>query len=185
MDDTEAEQQHVMGTLEPHFSKIISIFDDALALYNSDVTPRARAEHDNRAASSAVYRHVWMGFQREFGDAEGFHFAELRGLHYANMRDAVVFRAKKVDANGRHVNSQTKQQRDFDRQLPLPGLPPAAVRIVIGYEPDPAFSTVERVIVRRPMGRWVSQIVDTGEACSWVDITPVELPFAVGRRKAG
>lgn len=184
MDEVEGEQQHVMGVLEPFFPKIVTIFDDAVALYNSDVSPRARAEYDNRAITSAVYRHAWMGFQREFGDEAGFHFGELRGLQYANLRDLIVMRAKKVDANGRHVNNQTKQQRDFDRQISLPGLPPAAIRIVVGYEPDPAFSRVERVIVRRPLGRWVSQIVVVGEACSWVDITPAELPFAPGRREA-
>ncbi len=182
MDDAEAEQQHVMGVLEPHFAPIISIFDDAMALYNSDVSPRARAEHDGRAAASAVYRHAWMGLQREFGEATGFHFGELRGLHYVNLRDLVVFRPKKVDANGRHVNSQTPQQKDFDRQRPLPGIPPAAIRVIIGYEPDVAFSKVERVIVRRPKGRWVSQIVTGGDVCSWIDITPVELPFTPGRR---
>ena len=47
-----------------------------------------------------------------------------------------------------------------------------------------AFSKVERVIVRRPLWRWVAQVVETDEASHWIDITPTELPFAKGRRAA-
>jgi hypothetical protein len=107
----------------------------------------------------------------------------VRGLHLLNVHDKVLIRAKKVDENGRHRNSDTAQQRAFDAQEDLPGLPPAAARLVIGYQPDPAFSEVERVIVRRPLGRWVSQILETDETATWEDITPVELPFGTIRRR--
>ena len=90
-----------------------------------------------------------------------------------------VVRAKKVDENGRHQNATTKQQRAFDAQLPLDGIPPAATRVIVGYQPDEAFSAVERVTVRRPRGRWVSQIVDVDGSAEqpqrWIDITPPDL----------
>lgn len=181
MDEVDPEQQAVMDVLEPYFARITQIYDAAVALYNSDVTPRARADHDNRAALSAIYRHAWKGLEREFVDEPGFHFMEIRGLSLLNIRDTVVGRTKKVNSNGRHVNSDTAQQRDFDRQLPLPGISPAAIRVVIGYELDPAISKVERVIVRRPLGRWVSQIVCIDGEYAWEDITPAELPLRAGR----
>ena len=184
MDETDPEQDFVMGILEPHFASIASIYDEAVALYNSGTTPQARADHDNRAALGSIYCHAWKGYQREFMDRPGFHFMELRGLRLLNISDKVVIRAKRVDANGHHVNSDTLQQQRFDRQFPLTGLPPAAVRVVVGYELDPAFSTVERVIVRRSLGRWVSQIVNVEGSFRWNDITPVELPFRAGRRAA-
>jgi hypothetical protein len=46
------------------------------------------------------------------------------------------------------------------------------------------FSEVERVTVRRPQGPWVSLIVEADAEFSWVDITPVELPFDLARRHA-
>ena len=124
------------------------------------------------------------GFQQEFIDEDGFNFLDIRGLSVLNIRDELVIRVKKVDQNGRHRNYQTQQQIDFDAQQELPGLPPAATRIIIGYQPDIAFSEVERVIVRRPKGRWVSQIIDSGESAEWTDITPVELPLRRARNAA-
>jgi hypothetical protein len=54
----------------------------------------------------------------------------------------------------------------------------------MGYQPDAAFAEVERVTVRRPLGRWVSQIIEAETEGAWVDITPVELPFGTMRRRA-
>ena len=86
---------------------------------------------------------------------------------------------KKVDAEGRHRNADTDQQRRFDTQEDIPGLPPAAMRLTFGYEPDPAFSKCERVIVARPSGKaikWAAQIVDGDDgAFSWVDISQPRL----------
>lgn len=179
MDEENPEQQAVMSLLEPYFERVTRVYEAAVALYNSDVTPRARADHDNRAALGAIYRHAWKGLEREFIDEPGFHFFDLRGLLLLNIRDQIVGRTKRVNGNGRHVNADTRQQKDFDRQLPLPGIPPAAVRVVIGYELDIAMSKVERVIVRRPSpsGRWVAQIVCLDEQFVWEDITPAELPL--------
>lgn len=185
MDDIDPDQIDVMGRLEPHLSRIYPIFQSAIDLYQNEVSAAARAEHSDRASANVVYCHVWMGFEREFCDEPGFHFLEVRGLKVLNVRDELLIRAKKVDANGRHRNADTLQQQKFDTQKDIPGLPSAAARVVIGYQPDLTFSEVERVTVRRPSGRWVSQVVEADDAPHWVDITPAELPFARGRRAAG
>jgi hypothetical protein len=183
MDEIDPDQLEIMGLLDPYLGRMYPRFPAALALYN-EVPAHIRAEHDDRAAASATWCHVWSDFQREFAGEPGFHFLEVRNLHLLNIRDRLLIRAKKVDANGRHRNNDTAQQRAFDSQEELPGLPPKAARLVMGYQPDPAFSKVERVTVRRPLGRWVSQIVEIEMACSWVDITPVELPFGTMLRRA-
>lgn len=184
MDEIDPEQQRVMDALAPYLSRMFPIFGAAVEMYNTEVSARARAEHNNRAVANAVWCHVWQGFQREFLEEDGLHFLTMKGLDVLNIRDEVVLRAKKVDANGRHSNADTKQQRAFDDQLELPGLPPAAIRVVMGYQPDEAFSAVERVIVRRPKGLWVSQVLNDEEPAQWVDITPRELPFPARRRVA-
>jgi hypothetical protein len=183
MDEIDPDQLAVMAVLEPYLPRMYPCFPAALALYNQ-VPANIRAEHDDRAAASSVWCHIWSGFQREFAEEPGFHFLEVRNLHLLNIRDHVLIRTKKVDANGRHRNNDTPQQRAFDAQAELPGLPAAAVRLVMGYQPDAAFSEVERVLVRRPLGRWVSQIVEVETERTWVDITPIELPFAIMRRRA-
>lgn len=184
-EEQEREQMEVMAILEPHFAAISGIYDAAVNLYNEGTTAQARAEHDSRAALAAIYRHAWMGYQRELADQSGFHFLTVRGLHVLNIQDKIVLRAKRVNENGIHVNNPTKQQRDFDRRQPLPGIPPAAVRVVVGYQLDPAFSMVERVIVRNPQTGWAAQIVTLDDTFAWEDITPAQLPLRPGRRAVG
>ena len=182
MDEIDEQQAMVMAVLKPNFATLTEIYDAAVDLYNDETSPRIRAEHTSRAALNSIYSLVWKGYQREFGELPGYHLFDVRGLNVLNIGDKVVARAKRVDANGRHTNNITKQQRDFDRQIPLEGLPPEAVRVVIGYELDPAYSTVERVIVRHTMGDWVSQIVCADKSYHWEDITPVRLPLHGGLR---
>ena len=183
-EDQEIEQREVMGVLGPHLATISRIYDTALETYNQETSARVRAEHDGRAALSAIYRYAWMGYQRELADEPGFHFLNVKGLNVLNIQDRVVLRAKRVDANGLHLNSQTLQQRNFDRQKPIPGLPSAAVRVVVGYHLDPAFSVVERVIVRNPKNRWAAQVVVADDVYAWEDITPAQLSLSPGGIRA-
>jgi hypothetical protein len=186
MGDDDEDQAEIMDTLAPYFGRIYPLFDAAIELYNADYTPKARAEHSDRATANNVYCHAWQGLEREFADEPGFHFLKIRGsLNVLNVKDRAVIRLKKVDANGLWRNHKSKQQIDFDAQKDLPGIPRAAARLVLGYQPDPAFSRVERVTLRRPKGRWVSQIVADGDDVVWVDITPKEFPFREGRRHTG
>jgi hypothetical protein len=181
VEEIDPEQARVMALLAPHLRRFFPIFGAAVDLYNSDVSNRARAIHSGSAIAHVVNDHVWAGLEAEFADEPDFHFLNVRNLKLLSIRDELLIRAKKVDENGRHQNADTAQQRAFDAQQDIPGLPPAATRLVIGYQPDEAFSEVVRVTVRRPLSRWVAQIVETEDECSWEDITPVELPF---RRRA-
>ncbi len=182
MDEIGEQQAMVMGVLEPDFAALTRIYVEAVDLYNAETSPRIRAEHTSRAALNSIYALVWKGYQREFGEVPGHHLFDVRGLNVLNISDQVVARAKRVDANGRHTNNRTPQQRDFDRQILLAGLPAEAVRVVVGYELDPAYSMVERVIVRHTMGDWVSQIVSVEDVYRWEDITPIRLPLRGGFR---
>jgi hypothetical protein len=124
----------------------------------------------------------------------GHHFLNVRGLDLLNYRDLAVVRLKKVNGAGRWRNYQTPQQQDFDDQRPFREFPPEAVRLVAGYEPDAAFSTIDRIIISRPLGRtilWAAQIIILDQEPSWVDITPARLvgteptDFRAGRTRRG
>ena len=178
-------QTRVMAALEPYFPRIYSIFINALALYGDEYPSGVRAEHSDRTAANSVYDHVLAGFRREFISEPGFTFLDLRGLIVLNIRDVIVARFKKVNEDGVHRNVPTKQQLDFDGQADIPGLPLAATRVVLGYQPDTAMSLVERVTVRDPFHDRVAQIVEADTEYSWTDITPPKLPFTLkGRRRA-
>ena len=180
-------QDQVMADLEPHFPRIYSIFIDSLGVYRDEYPSGVRVEHSDRTAATAVYDHILAGFRREFMDEAGFIFLNVGGLIVLNIRDTIVARFKKVNEEGVHRNYKTKQQKDFDRQADIPGLPPSATRIVLGYQPDAAMSVVERVTIRDPYNNWVAQIVESDAEYIWVDITPLKLPLTRmgGRRATG
>ncbi|PCJ44116.1 MAG: hypothetical protein COA81_03310 [Alphaproteobacteria bacterium] len=183
MESINEEQEGVMNILVPFIHRLCPIFSSAMTMYNDEYPSLVRAQHESRTRANCVYDHAWMGLESEFILDEGFHFLDIRGLKILNIRDELVIRVKKVDANGYHRNYPTAQQKAFDKQEELPGLPTEATRIVLGYQPDIAFSEVERVIVRDPIKKWASQIIEGEAKASWIDITPIELPFREAKRK--
>lgn len=171
-------QDECMSFLAPWFERIHAQFPMAMSLYNEDYPNYVRAEHDDSLAAHCVHAHLVAGFIREFSEDQGFNFLKPKGLQVLNIRDRVVARFKKVNAEGRHQNADTEQQRRFDRQLPIPGLPEEALRMTFGYEPDPVFSKCERVIIALPSGKsikWAAQIVDGDDGYGWRDITEPRL----------
>lgn len=167
-----------MGLIEPLFKSLHDSLYHGMAFYQEHYTAEVIAQQRDRTAANCVYDHGFHHLRELLDDEKGCHFLSLRGLEVLNYHDLAVLRLKKVNSEGRWQNVRTKQQRDFDNQLPLPGLPPEAVRLVIGYEPDPAFTAIERVIVARPLGktiRWTAQIVIIEEEASWLDITPARI----------
>ena len=113
-------------------SKLLPEFSDAwlsaMARYRS-TDKEILAEHDDSVAAQNVRAHMWMEVRRRFNGRPGFTLRRLNGLNLLLYRDEFSWRFKKLDRMGRHSNYQTKQQRDYDFQLPLPGLPPPATRL--------------------------------------------------------
>ena len=168
------DQQTCMEVLAPHLSLVHDRIHEGFGKYLG-YPAKFKADHDDRAAASCVHAHILTGIDDAIADIPGVALIDARGLKVLNVKDRIVARFKKVDANGRSRSYPTRQARRFDRQLGLPNLPPAATRLTIGYEPDPAFSAVARVIVSCPLGStilWCSQIVMEATAATWVDITP-------------
>jgi hypothetical protein len=159
------------GPLLPEFSEA---WQAAMAAYRQ-YQPEWRAEHDDTTAANCVRSHMWMEIRRRFDGRPGCVLKSLGKLNVLIYRDESVWRFKKVDRTGRHSNYQTKQQRDFDNRLPLPGIPEPAVRLTSGYQPDTSGEAIERIIVARPFGRsieWAAQVNIIDSAASWIDITP-------------
>jgi hypothetical protein len=186
------DQEDCMGRIEPLFRPLYDALHHGMVFYQENYSAEVIAQQRDRTAANCVYDHGFHRIKEALDQSPGCHFLRVRGLEVLNYYDLALLRFKKVNGAGRWRNYQTQQQQDYDNQLPLPGLPEAAVRLVAGYEPDAAFTVVERVIVSRPLGktiRWASQIIVLDEATSWVDITPARLAgtertdFATGRRR--
>lgn len=172
------DQDHCMGLIKPLLPAVHEALRFGMDFYQKKYSTKVVAQHRDRTAADCVYDHAFHRFRELLDGKRGNHFLNINGLELLNHRDIAVLRLKKVNGSGRWRNAQTAQQQDFDDQKPFAEFPPEAVRLVAGYEPDAAFSTIERVIISRPMGRkilWAAQVVIVDEAASWVDITPARL----------
>jgi len=176
MIDREEDQISAMAIAEPLLLTLHSILDESVDFYiGDDYSDAARAEHTARAMKNNIYAHAENRAYQKECDTPGLKVLDVRGLKVLNYFDKIVFRLKNVNAEGRHSNNDTQQQRDFDDQLPLEGLPDAAIRLIAGYQLDEAGLSLERIMIARKIGRnvvWTAQVSVIDEAVEWEDITP-------------
>ncbi|MBF0372046.1 MAG: hypothetical protein HQL39_01360 [Alphaproteobacteria bacterium] len=178
-------QEECMRVLGPHLGVLHDIIHEAFAKYQA-YSPEALADHDERAAAACVHSHIITAAGATFGESSGAILLDARGLKVLNVGDRVVARFKKVDEDGRSRSYPTRQAKNFDKQLPLPNLPNPAARLTIGYEPDIAFTAIQRVVVSCPLGPsilWCSQVLRDGEESRWIDITPQRFTGTEGYRR--
>jgi hypothetical protein len=175
------DQDETMALIEPILKVLHDCLYEGMAFYQDfeNYSAAAVAQQRERTVAGCVNDHVFHKLRESLEGKWGCRFPSLRGLEVLDYEGKALVRIKKVNGAGRGRNAATQQQRDYDAQLPLPGLPPEAVRLVAGYQPDAAFSSVQRVIIAAPLGKtiaWASQVVVVEDAASWVDITPSRLP---------
>lgn len=174
--DREEDQSRAMTIAEPILGMLYGVLDEAVGFYFSkEYSDAARAEHTNTAVANCIYSHAEKRAAALAEVTPGLVVLEKRSLKVANYNDQALFRFKRVKANGKHSNYQTKQQQDYDDQKAFEFLPPEAVRLTVGYELDEAGAGLKRIMIARPIGRnifWTSQVVLDAEAARWEDITP-------------
>lgn len=170
-------QNDAMGALDAHFEDLDAICRGGLGRYR-DYPPEFRTDHDNRAAASCIYAHMVALADERLTDKPGVVFKNIRNLKVWIIGDMATIRSKKMDEDGRSRNYPTKQAKDFDRQLALPGIPHPPLNFVVGYLPDPTGTAVERVQVAMPFGKeinWCAAIVPTSDQVvgepRWIDVT--------------
>ena len=135
----------------------LSQFDSILRIGHSkyqEISHDLRIEHDARTQASCIYSHIVAEAERQFEELNDVKPIVVRGLKLWVFEDAdVVIRFKKMDESGSISNYQTKQQKDFDMQLPLPGVSLPPVRLRVGYLLDEFQSEFVRSQVAAPNGK--------------------------------
>jgi hypothetical protein len=173
-----------MAVLEPHLEDIDACLRRGFERYG-EYPPEIVADHGHRSTTCCIYDHQLMLARKILDPKPGISIIHVKGLEVINFYDRVLMRFKKVNSAGRGRNLQTEQQKIFDRQLSLPGLPPKATRVVAGYNTILFGTAIRKVLISCPLGRtnlWCVQVVLTEEA-KWVDITPERFPGTEGFRR--
>jgi hypothetical protein len=176
MMDRDTDQERAMAIAQPILCDLYAVLDESVAFYFSEnYTDRARAEHTDRAAANCVYSHAENRMVDLADRTPGLNVINVNSMRVANYLDKGLFRFKLVKASGRHRNYQTKQQEDYDDQLPIAGLPDPAIRMTVGYELNAAGAGLKRIMIARPIGRtifWTAQVLMDAGAARWEDTTP-------------
>lgn len=170
-------QDQAMLQLDPFFDELDAICRGGLARYQQ-YPAGFRIEHDARAAAACIYTHMVALADDMLTDKPGVVFKNIRGLKVWIIGERATIRFKKMDEDGRTRNYPTKQARDFDRQIPLDGIPLPPLNLVVGYLPNLLGTDVDRVQVARPSGRsieWCAALVPADERVDgqprWLDVT--------------
>lgn len=169
--------------LDDEIGRVSHLLDDidqiarlAFATYRG-YPPEVLIEHSPRAAATNIYDHMVGEAERRWIDRSGIITQNVRGLKVWIIGADAVLRFKKMDEDGRSHRYPTKQARDFDRGLPLPGLPEPAIRMTAGYLLDATQTQFIRTQVSKPRGpaiEWCIAIVppsEPGKPATWEDVT--------------
>ena len=174
---TEWTQDQAMSQLDPIFDHLDAICRGGLARYQQ-YPADIRIEHDPRAKAACIYSHMETQAHARLSDLAGVVPLEIRGLKVWIVGEKATIRFKKMDEDGRTRNYPTQQAVDFDKQLPLPGIPFPPLNLVVGYWQNSLGTDVQRVQVARPMGKeidWCAAIVPTDSQIvgqpRWYDVT--------------
>lgn len=125
--------------------------------------PEARMLHRKSTRASCIHDHILGRVSRGFQDVSGSRMLAKRGLHLLHIRDAMVVRFKKLDAQKRPRNIQTQQTIDFMKQLPHFGAA-TATNVIVGYELNPAATACKSVAIVCPgekANEWEWELLDT------------------------
>ncbi|WP_295634052.1 hypothetical protein [Novosphingobium sp.] len=170
-------QDQAMSQLDFIFDHLDAICRGGLARYQ-EYPADIRIEHDSRAKFACIYSHMETAAHARLSDLSNVIHKDIGGLKVWIVGEKATIRFKKMDEDGRTRNYPTKQAKDFDKQLPLPGIPCPPLNLVVGYWPNSLGTDVERVQVARPMGKaidWCAAIVPTDSRIvgqpRWYDVT--------------
>lgn len=169
--------EQVMESIDFLLDDFDAIARQAFATYR-EYDPAVLVEHDARAAAACTYCHMLADAERRFADKAGVILRDVRGQKVWIIGEAAVVRLKKMDEDGRVRNYPTVQARAFDRGDVLPGLPPEATRLSVGYLLDPTATEIRRVQIAKPLSRgvdWCVAIVPPADRESvgsrWTEVT--------------
>jgi hypothetical protein len=153
------------SVLKPYYDAIRGFFFGAWQDWEK-LPDEMRAALSTRARANFIYDFILFRAKTFFSRNKEVTLIEKRGLFLFGLRGKVLFRFKKLKKDKRHCNIQTQQQIELSLQRELPGMPPKAASLIIGYQLNIPETDIEAILVTYPTGRqlsWSYPITDTGE----------------------
>jgi hypothetical protein len=111
--------------------------------------------HHPRTSASIVHDLMVHQARVEFDGVRGARILDLAHPYnrtFLEIRERALIRFKKLDENKQPRNYQTDFVRDYDEDNDLPGIPPKAHRLTLGYRLNPLRTEVLDVLITSYLG---------------------------------
>jgi hypothetical protein len=129
-----------------------------------NLDPAMRVRLSPRARANLIYDFVLFRAREYFASSREVEILERRGLFLFGVAGKVLLRFKKLDKRLRHSNIPTRQQIELSLQRELPGMPPRAVSLIVGYQLDLTQTSIAAMFITYPNGRriaWAYELPET------------------------
>lgn len=172
---SEDEAKTILERLFPYFWQIV------LAAWQDweKIPPAQRLKIGARARANNIYDFIAFHARFILGKVPGCNIIDHRGLMVLGVDGRAIVRFKKLRDDKRTSNIMTQQQMLFSTGKELPGMPPKAGRLVVGYLLNLTATGIEALLVTCQQGTRLEYYFDIPKAESNV----VPLPLPQERRK--
>jgi hypothetical protein len=131
-----ASRSQAQSELAPYADRLFRCIQDAVRGYLGEHGWLAY-RYSRRTEASIIHDYMVARVKSEFDGEPGVTWVQRRGLFLLIVGNSYLIKLKKHDRRLRTHNISTQLSFDFlsQRQLELPGMPPAATNLHLGYQP--------------------------------------------------
>jgi hypothetical protein len=154
-------QEEVIEILRPHYDRLWRIA--AFPFYDYQNTYPNTTVHSLRTRANIIHDLMVHRARREFDGVDGTRIIDLT---YPNSRtlleidQRILLRFKKLDELKQSRNYPTRFLRDYELDRDLPGIPPRAHRLTLGYILNSFQTEVQYVLVTSVIGKRIEYDVE-------------------------
>jgi hypothetical protein len=139
--------------LQPLFGKFWQVADAIQADW--DAIPEAQRMKMTPTSKANNFHSFYLFHARAFYDDHPEVTILEKRLFLVGVAGRALLRFKKTDKRLRTANVLTLFQKEYMQQTQLPGIPPEAARLTVGYKLDITGTRIESLVVFYPNGNGV------------------------------
>ena len=146
-------ESEVAELLRPHYDRLWRC--GALPFYKYKETYPDQSVHSLRTRATIIHDLMIHRARAEFDRVRGVRILDLVHPYnrtFLEIRERALIRFKKLDENKQPRNYQTDFVRDYNEDNDLPGIPPKAHRLTLGYRLNPLQTEVLDVLITSYLG---------------------------------
>lgn len=146
-------ESEVVDLLRPHYDRLWRC--GALPFYKYKETYPDQSVHSLRTRASTIHDLMILSVRAEFEGVRGVRIIDMEHPYrrtFLEIRERALIRFKKLDDHKQPRNYQTHFVQNYDEDNDLPGIPPKAHRLTLGYRLNLLQTEVRDVLITSYLG---------------------------------